>query len=285
MQYVDRKILPENPFQVLDVAGMGQLMRMGVEKGRSTKKNLKIGICGEHGGDPQSIAFCHEVGLDYVSCSPFRVPVARLAAAQAGHRRAGDPRQVTLMAPSLRSGSSSVRCSQDARIREVDERVAVVVDPSEHAASATPSVSAQVGVGGGTTMVGDGVGGGGTIGVAVGAERRRRGSRRRRRRPVVCRAACGVGVLCGSTCGAGVATATADGSARRLLGLSAVTGGRRGLLAVRLRLRQADGTPASTPSAGDAVSCAEPSCVGRSSPEAPMATLAPRSTTATAPTA
>jgi pyruvate, orthophosphate dikinase len=68
---------------VLDAAGIGQLVRMGVEKGRTTKKNLKIGICGEHGGDPQSIAFCHEVGLDYVSCSPFRVPVARLAAAQA----------------------------------------------------------------------------------------------------------------------------------------------------------------------------------------------------------
>jgi pyruvate, orthophosphate dikinase len=83
MQYVDRKILPENPFQVLDVEGIGQLVRTGVEKGRATKKNLKIGICGEHGGDPQSIAFCHEVGLDYVSCSPFRVPVARLAAAQA----------------------------------------------------------------------------------------------------------------------------------------------------------------------------------------------------------
>ncbi|MGI8998099.1 MAG: putative PEP-binding protein, partial [Candidatus Limnocylindria bacterium] len=83
MQYVDRKLLPENPFQVLDAAGIGQLVRMGVEKGRSTKKDLKIGICGEHGGDPQSIAFCHEVGLDYVSCSPFRVPVARLAAAQA----------------------------------------------------------------------------------------------------------------------------------------------------------------------------------------------------------
>jgi pyruvate,orthophosphate dikinase len=83
MQYVDRKVLPENPFQVLDAAGIGQLVRMGVEKGRSTKKDLKIGICGEHGGDPQSIAFCHEVGLNYVSCSPFRVPVARLAAAQA----------------------------------------------------------------------------------------------------------------------------------------------------------------------------------------------------------
>ncbi|MGH2428701.1 MAG: pyruvate, phosphate dikinase [Candidatus Limnocylindria bacterium] len=83
MQYVDRKILPENPFQVLDVTGVGQLVRMGVEKGRAARKDLKIGICGEHGGDPASIAFCHEVGLDYVSCSPFRVPVARLAAAQA----------------------------------------------------------------------------------------------------------------------------------------------------------------------------------------------------------
>ena len=83
MQYVDRKILTDNPFQVLDTSGIGQLVRIGVEKGRATKPNLKIGICGEHGGDPASIAFCHEVGLDYVSCSPFRVPVARLAAAQA----------------------------------------------------------------------------------------------------------------------------------------------------------------------------------------------------------
>jgi pyruvate, orthophosphate dikinase len=83
LQYVDRKILPVNPFQVLDREGVGQLVRMATEKGRKTRKDLKVGICGEHGGDPQSIAFCHEVGLNYVSCSPFRVPVARLAAAQA----------------------------------------------------------------------------------------------------------------------------------------------------------------------------------------------------------
>jgi pyruvate,orthophosphate dikinase len=83
LQYVDRKILPENPFQVLDRDGIGELVRMGVERGRQTRPDLKIGICGEHGGDPASIAFCHEVGLNYVSCSPFRVPVARLAAAQA----------------------------------------------------------------------------------------------------------------------------------------------------------------------------------------------------------
>jgi pyruvate,orthophosphate dikinase len=83
LQYVDRKILPANPFQVLDTEGVGQLVRIATERGRKTRKNLKVGICGEHGGDPASIAFCHEVGLDYVSCSPFRVPVARLAAAQA----------------------------------------------------------------------------------------------------------------------------------------------------------------------------------------------------------
>jgi pyruvate,orthophosphate dikinase len=83
LQYVDRKILPENPFQVLDRDGVGQLVRLATERGRAARKDLKVGICGEHGGDPSSIAFCHEVGLNYVSCSPFRVPVARLAAAQA----------------------------------------------------------------------------------------------------------------------------------------------------------------------------------------------------------
>jgi len=81
--YVEAKILPEDPFQVLDIAGVGQLVRMGTERGRSRHADLKVGICGEHGGDPTSVAFCYEVGMDYVSCSPFRVPIARLAAAQA----------------------------------------------------------------------------------------------------------------------------------------------------------------------------------------------------------
>ena len=76
-------VVEKAPFVSIDVDGIGALVEMGVKKGRSTTPNLKIGICGEHGGDPASIRFCHEVGLDYVSCSPFRVPIARLAAAQA----------------------------------------------------------------------------------------------------------------------------------------------------------------------------------------------------------
>jgi pyruvate,orthophosphate dikinase len=81
--YLEEKILPFNPFQTLDPEGVGELMRIGVERGRRARPALEIGICGEHGGDPASIAFCHRLGLNYVSCSPFRVPVARLAAAQA----------------------------------------------------------------------------------------------------------------------------------------------------------------------------------------------------------
>jgi pyruvate,orthophosphate dikinase len=81
--YIERGILAEDPFQTLDVKGVGRLVRMAVTDGRSTKPALKTGICGEHGGDPRSIAFCHDVGLDYVSCSPYRVPIARLAAAHA----------------------------------------------------------------------------------------------------------------------------------------------------------------------------------------------------------
>ncbi len=83
LQYVERKILPVNPFQALDRNGVGRLMRIAVEDGRKTRPDLEVGICGEHGGEPSSVEFCHQLGLNYVSCSPFRVPIARLAAAQA----------------------------------------------------------------------------------------------------------------------------------------------------------------------------------------------------------
>jgi pyruvate,orthophosphate dikinase len=81
--YLQHGILEHNPFEVLDVDGVGDLMRIAVERGRSAKPDIKLGICGEHGGEPRSVAFCHDLGIDYVSCSPYRVPLARLAAAQA----------------------------------------------------------------------------------------------------------------------------------------------------------------------------------------------------------
>lgn len=81
--YINKGILPDDPFQTIDQKGIGELIKIGIERGRKTRKNLKVGICGEHGGEPTSITFCHNVGMDYVSCSPFRVPIARLAAAQA----------------------------------------------------------------------------------------------------------------------------------------------------------------------------------------------------------
>jgi pyruvate,orthophosphate dikinase len=83
LYYVEHGILPKNPFQTLDRDGVGELVKMGVRRGRKTRPELEVGICGEHGGDPNSIDFCHIAGLNYVSCSPFRVPVARLAAAHA----------------------------------------------------------------------------------------------------------------------------------------------------------------------------------------------------------
>jgi pyruvate,orthophosphate dikinase len=87
--YLDDRILDANPFETLDQAGVGALMEIAVERARRARPGVKLGICGEHGGDPASVDFCHRLGLDYVSCSPFRVPVARLAAAQAALREAG----------------------------------------------------------------------------------------------------------------------------------------------------------------------------------------------------
>lgn len=91
--YVGRNILPEDPFQSLDTEGIGQLIDIGVSRGRSAKRDLKVGICGEHGGDPASISFCQKVGMDYVSCSPYRVPIARLAAAQAALAQGKAPKK------------------------------------------------------------------------------------------------------------------------------------------------------------------------------------------------
>jgi pyruvate,orthophosphate dikinase len=87
--YLEDGVLEKNPFETLDIDGVGDLMRIAVERGRLTKPDIKLGICGEHGGDPRSVAFCHDLGLDYVSCSPYRVPLARLAAAQAALAASG----------------------------------------------------------------------------------------------------------------------------------------------------------------------------------------------------
>jgi pyruvate,orthophosphate dikinase len=88
-RYLEDGVLERNPFETIDQGGVGDLMRIAVERGRSVKDDLKMGICGEHGGEPQSVAFCHELGLEYVSCSPYRVPLARLAAAQAALKESG----------------------------------------------------------------------------------------------------------------------------------------------------------------------------------------------------
>ena len=85
-EYLRKGILTDNPFTTIDRDGVGELMRLALQRGKKTRPKLDAGICGEHGGDPDSIAFCHEIGLDYVSCSPFRLPVARLAAAHAALR-------------------------------------------------------------------------------------------------------------------------------------------------------------------------------------------------------
>jgi pyruvate,orthophosphate dikinase len=92
--YVEEGIFPDDPFQSLDIEGVGKLVEIGTSRGRAAQPALKVGVCGEHGGDPRSVAFFHKIGLDYVSCSPYRVPVARLAAAHIAIREAGGPQSI-----------------------------------------------------------------------------------------------------------------------------------------------------------------------------------------------
>ncbi|HAV22861.1 MAG TPA: pyruvate, phosphate dikinase, partial [Bacteroidetes bacterium] len=107
--YVEKEIYAKDPFEVLDRVGVGLLMKMAVEKGRSARPGIKLGICGEHGGDPSSIEFCHMIGLNYVSCSPFRVPIARLAAARAAIKHVSPSRAAEKRRPAARKAQRSAR--------------------------------------------------------------------------------------------------------------------------------------------------------------------------------
>ncbi|MGZ8901040.1 MAG: putative PEP-binding protein, partial [Limisphaerales bacterium] len=109
--YQEAEILKRNPFATIDQTGVGQLMQIAIEKGRKSRPDIKLGICGEHGGDPDSVKFCHQLGLSYVSCSPFRVPVARLAAAQAAIADLKSAKS----APSKSNGKASARSLKPAK--------------------------------------------------------------------------------------------------------------------------------------------------------------------------
>ena len=115
--YLAKNILPADPFQILDQDGIGELISIGIERGRRTRPNLKVGICGEHGGEPSSVEFCHRVGMDYVSCSPFRVPIARLAAAQAAVReaRAGGKVKKAAARPAGKKPAKAVKRAKPAK--------------------------------------------------------------------------------------------------------------------------------------------------------------------------
>jgi len=112
--YLEKKILPADPFQTIDQEGIGELIKMGITKGRAVKPTLKIGICGEHGGDPESVRFCHRVGMSYVSCSPYRVPLAKLAAAQEAAAEMEAPKAApkAQQAPKAPARTAPVRAAQ-----------------------------------------------------------------------------------------------------------------------------------------------------------------------------
>jgi pyruvate, orthophosphate dikinase len=137
--YINKKILPVDPFRVLDRGGVGQLIQMAVNKGRGVNAKLKVGICGEHGGDPSSIEFCHQSGLNYVSCSPFRVPIARLASAQAALKNAAPVKKAVVKAAkkvAVKKAAPQKTVSKEAAVKKpvVKKTIAKKAAPSKKVA-------------------------------------------------------------------------------------------------------------------------------------------------------
>jgi pyruvate,orthophosphate dikinase len=122
--YKEKDIYDGDPFVSVDRDGVGELMKIGVEKGRSTRPQLKLGICGEHGGDPRSVEFCHEIGLDYVSCSPYRIPIARLAAAQAALKERAARKEQKPEKPARSARAKVAAKSASAKVAKVRRAVA-----------------------------------------------------------------------------------------------------------------------------------------------------------------
>ncbi|MFH2056072.1 MAG: pyruvate, phosphate dikinase [bacterium] len=127
--YYEKEILDKDPFVTIDQVGVGRLVRMATEEGRAVNEHLKVGICGEHGGDPRSVEFCHEIGLNYVSCSPFRVPIARLAAAQATIRERGGPQPHKVGKPKAARSKAEPKAKKTPKAEKVKDKVAATSKP------------------------------------------------------------------------------------------------------------------------------------------------------------
>jgi pyruvate,orthophosphate dikinase len=138
-KYIEKKILPADPFQTLDQEGIGELIRMGITKGRSVKPTLKIGICGEHGGDPESVKFCHRVGMNYVSCSPYRVPLAKLAAAQEAVADSAQKKPAAKAAPAARKAAAKKAPVKKAPAKKAPARKAPARKAAKKTAAKKPA--------------------------------------------------------------------------------------------------------------------------------------------------